>query len=48
MLVNIKFKYFLTNKNVDIIFNPHDAFLEKSSSGGAEDWKIGKENNLKF
>ena len=36
MLVNIKFKYFLTNKNVDIIFSPQQAFLEHRSSGTME------------
>ena len=29
------------NKNVDIKFSAHDAFLEKPSSGDAQSWKIG-------
>ena len=32
------------NKNVDIKFSAHDAFLEQPSSGGAQN---GKPNNLK-
>ena len=34
------------NKNVDIKFSAHDAFLEELSSGDAQNRKIGKSNNL--
>jgi hypothetical protein len=34
-------------KYVDIKFNAHDAFLEKLSSGVAQNRKIGKPNNLR-
>jgi hypothetical protein len=36
------------NKNVDIKFSAHDAFLEKQSSSDAHNRKIGKPNNLKL
>jgi hypothetical protein len=34
------------NKNVDIQFNAHEAFLEQHSSGDAQNLKIGKPNNF--
>jgi hypothetical protein len=44
----LKFVHTTFNKNVDIKFNAHDAFLEQPSSGNVQNRKIGKPNNLKF
>jgi len=48
--INIQFNVNKTsdkNKNVDIQFSAHDAFLEKPSSGDAQDQNIRQPNNSK-
>jgi len=41
-------EYNISNKNVDIKFSAHDAFLEITYIRYAQNRKIEKPNNLKF